>query len=133
MAELWLGAWWLGCAWLNYAAACHRWTPAGCTLSVGLSASAALIGWHLTRRGADRYDDAHLGNLLRWVEDAPAYALSLHPAQAVKRWHTSHCLRRWGLTPRTSGWQGFCRSWKKDAAWAFVCLVVTMHAWWLAV
>ena len=117
---------------MNYAVACHRWTTGRCLLSMSVSVAAAIVGWQRTRRAADRYDDARLGDLLRWVEDPPTDTWSMHPAQVIKRQHAKHCLHRWGLTPRTSGWYSFRHSWKKDAASASVCLVVAVHAWWLA-
>ena len=116
---------------MNYAVACHRWSAVGCTLSVSLSGMAALIGWHLTRRAADRYDDARLGDLLTRVEDAPEWAPFPHPAQILKREHTAWCRQRWGVSARTSGWELFRRSWRTDASAALGCLAVVGHAWWL--
>ena len=130
LTELWLAGWWLGCAWLNYAVACHRWIGWPFVLSMGVSSTAALVGWCLVRRAAARFDDAWLGELLARVEDAPAWAFCPHPAQIIKREHAARCRRQWGVTTRTSGWQRFRRSWRKDAMVAFTCLVVLMHAWW---
>lgn len=131
LTELWLAAFWLLFVWLNYAIGCHRWT--GWRLGVGLAFSGfcALAGWHWVRRAAARYDDAWLGSQLVWVEDAPTWALFPHPVQIIKREHCSHCRRRWGVTPRTSGWQRFSRSWRDDAAVAAGCLGLVVHAWWL--
>ena len=131
LVELWLAAFWLLYAWLDYAVACHRWSGWRFDLNLWFSGFFALTGWRLVRRAASRYDDARLGNLLAQVEDAPDWALFPHPVQIIKREHLSRCLRRWGVTPRTSGWERFCRSWTADAALAVGCLGLTVHSWWM--
>ncbi len=122
---------WLLFDCLNYAVACHRWAEGKLALSLGASCVAGVMGWLLVRRAADRYDDAHLGDLLVQVDDAPAWALFPHLAQTIKREHTTHCHRRWGVTARTSGWEQFRESWKVDGVAAFGCLGLVVHAWWL--
>ncbi len=130
-AEVALASPWLLFAWFNYAIACHRWIGWQFTLSMGVSVVAAAVGWWLVRRAVARCDDAKLGDLLAPVPDASEWTLFPHPAQILKRQHWARCQRRWGVTPRTSGWQRFCRSWRADATKATVCLVGVAHALWL--
>ena len=109
----------------------HRRTGWELTLSIGTSLIAAAIGRCSVRRAAARYDDAKLGDLLAPVPDVLEWTLFPHPAQILKRQHHARCRQRWGVTPRTSGWERFRCSWRQDAAWAAVCLVGTTHALWL--
>ena len=124
---------WLLLFYLGGVIASYRWRGLFLGLSFVVSATAALRGWHLTRRAAARYDDARLGDLLARVPDAPEWAMSPHPAQLLKRQHQARCLRLWGVTVRTSGWQRFRRSWRLDAAQAIVCLAGVSHALWLGI
>ena len=112
--------------WLVFGGAGGRFA-----VSFGVNAFAVIIGWRLVFRTADRYDDAWLGDLLAQVEDAPAWARCPHPAQVLKRRHTAWCQRRWGVTPRTSGWQHLRQAWRRDALQASALFAVISHAWWL--
>ena len=131
VAEMGIGLGWLWFGRLDYAVACHRWAGWRFALSIAVSCAAALAGWCLVRRAAARFDDARLGDLLAQVEDAPGWALFPHPVQTIKWEHTARCRERWGVTPRTSGWLLFRRSWRAEVASALGCLVLVLHAGWL--
>ena len=125
-------AWpWLLCGWLNLVIACRRWSGGEQALSIIATVACALAGWCLVRRAAARFDDQRLGDLLRQVEDVPAWSSTPNAAQILKGRHFARCHRRWGVAPGTSGWERLRHSWRREAALALGCFCLGLHAWWL--
>lgn len=127
----WVALPWGSFAWLGSVIACRRWTGWELAVSLSACAAAAAQGCRLVWRIARKLDDAQIARLLLQVEDAPEWAIFPHPAQALKAAHLSRCSQWWGVTPRSSGWEPFCRSWRRDVAAALGCLAVSVHPWWL--
>ena len=121
---------WLLFGWLNLIIACRRWSGGAQALSVGATVACALAGWCVARRAAARLDDQQLGDLLRQVEEVPAWSSAPNAAQILKHEHFARCHRRWGVTPGTSGWELLRHSWRMDMALALGCLCLVLHAWW---
>ena len=129
--QFWIALPWALFGWLNLVIACRRWAGGEQVLSIGITAACALAGWCLVRRVAARFDDQRLGDLLRHVEDAPAWTSAPDATQILKAEHFARCHGRWGVTPGTSGWELLRRSWRTDVALALTCLWLELHAWWL--
>ena len=121
---------WLLFGWLNLVIACRRWTGGEQALSVGATVACALAGWCLVRRAVARCDDQQLGDLLRHVEDVPAWSSTPNATQFLKHRHFARCHCRWGVTPGTSGWERLRHRWRMDAALALGCFCLGLHAWW---
>ena len=131
LLQAWIIFPWALFAWLGMVIACRRWSGAELALSLRVSVCGAVVGWHLINRLGNRLHDVQMGDLLIGVEDAPLWALSLHPVQVTKRMHTTHCRHCWGVTPRASGWELFRRAWSTDAVGVLICLALCVHPWWL--
>ena len=56
----------------------------------------------------------------------------LDEEQRVRAEHLTHCQRRWGVGPQSSGW-GWLReqAWQGDALAAVGCVAVVLHPWWI--
>ena len=131
LLQVWIISPWALFAWLGMVIACRRWSGGELVLSLGITVTGAVAGWQLINRLGHRLHDVQLGDLLMAVGDPPLWELSPHPVQMIKRVHTTHCRRRWGVTPRTSGWELFRRAWRQDAADVLICVVLCVHPWWL--
>ena len=121
---------WALFGWLNLVITCRRWSGGERALSICVTVACSLAGWSLIRRAAARFDDQRLGDLMRHVEDAPAWSSAANAAQILKREHLARCRGRWGVTPGTSGWELLCHSWRNDVALALGCFCLLLHAWW---
>jgi hypothetical protein len=114
--------------------ASFRWSGLPLALSLGISAGAALQGWRLGWRIGAKLDDARIARLLirLRIEDPPEWALFPRQEQEIQAMHLSRCSKRWGINARSSGWEVFCRSWRRDAAFLLGCAALAVHPWWFA-
>ena len=76
--------------------------------------------------------------LLRAVVPEPEpWALFPQHEERILAAHVHACLRRWGVSLRSSGWERLTGQatawWRREAAVAvLLCLPLTVHPWWLA-
>lgn len=131
LLQVWLISPWALFAWLGMVIACRRWSGGELVLSLGITAAGAAAGWQFINRLGHRLHDVQLGDLLMAVGDPPLWDLSPHPVQLIKSAHVTHCRCRWGVTPRTSGWELFRRAWWQDVAGILCGFAVSVHPWWV--
>jgi hypothetical protein len=133
-AYLLTGSLWASLAWLGWVIASRRWSGAPMGLSVSVSIAAAAQGTRCMVRIADRSDALVMDYLLKryQIEDAEPWAIFPQEEQVIKTMHLSHCLSRWGINARSSGWGRFCRSFWWDVASVPVCVLLAVHPWWFA-
>lgn len=131
LLHAWIAFPWALLAWLGAVIAARRWSGMSLILSLSFSLLVAAQGWRLMWRIALKLDDALIARLLLQVEGAEPWAIYPQREEFIRAAHLSRCSRRWGVNARSSGWEPFCRSWRRDGAFLSICVALAVHPWWL--
>ena len=136
-SQVWTLSPWAALGYAGAAVGLHRWPGAGGHASALLCAAAAWSGWRLLWRVLVRGVDVGVAALLRATLPEPEpWALFLQFEERVVAAHTHACLHRWGVSPRSSGWERLAAQaetgWRREGVAAvLLCLPLAVHPWWL--
>lgn len=128
---------WAALAFAGAAVALHRWPGLLGEVSAGVCAGTASTGWWLLWRSAERELDVSVATHLRVsVPEPEPWALFWQAEERTAAAHTHRCLHRWGVSPRSSGWERLAARtrawWRREAAVALLfCAPLSVHPWWL--